>query len=49
MGSHLLNSGKSDAACRRILALADCAKCVSEPLALYAQPETSRLICQVLS
>jgi hypothetical protein len=49
MGSHLLNSGKSDAACRRILALADCAKCVSEPLALYAQPETSRSICQVLS
>jgi hypothetical protein len=32
MGSHLLNSGKSDAACRRILAMADCAKCVSEPL-----------------
>jgi len=29
MGSHLLNSGKSDAACRRILAVADCAKCVS--------------------
>jgi hypothetical protein len=34
MGSHLLNSGKSDAACRRILALADCAKCVSEPFVL---------------
>jgi hypothetical protein len=47
MGSHLLYSGKSDAACRRILALADCAKCVSEPLVLHMQPETSRLICQV--
>ena len=34
MGSHLLNSGKSDAACRRILAVADCATCVSEPFVL---------------
>jgi hypothetical protein len=31
---------------RWILALADCAKCVSAPLALHVQPETSRLICQ---
>ena len=48
MSSHLLNSGKSDAACRRIVALADCATCVSEPLVLHAQPETSRFICRIL-
>jgi hypothetical protein len=48
MSSHLLNSGKSDAACRRILAVADCATCVSEPLVLHAQPETSQLICRIL-
>ena len=48
MSSHLLNSGKSDAACRRILAVADCATCVSEPLVLHAQPETSRFICRIL-
>ena len=47
-GSHLLNSGKSDAACRRILALADWPTCVSEPLVLHAQPETSRFICRIL-
>jgi hypothetical protein len=49
MGSHLLNSGKSDDTGWQILALANCAKCVSAPLALEVQPETSRFICRILA
>jgi hypothetical protein len=49
MGSHLLNSGKSDGTGWQILALANCAKCVSAPLALEVQPETSRFICRILA
>jgi hypothetical protein len=49
MGGHLLNSGKSDDIGWQILALANCAKCVSAPLALEAQPETSPFICRILA
>jgi hypothetical protein len=50
MGSCLLTAASLMPPCRRILALADCAKCASEaPWYCTLQPETSRLICRILA